>query len=68
MSADGVSFEKIKNEIADLNISDQRRLITEVIPEMWEKACEDQLCFHRLKELVDSHVIRPYEEMHMGGI
>jgi len=68
MSTDGVNLEKIKNQIANLDIDDQRRLITEVLPEVWDRACTDPSCFIKLKELVDSAAWRPYDEMHMGGI
>jgi len=68
MNTNGMNFEEIKNNIVNLDIADQRRLITEVVPEVWEKTCDDPSCFLTLKELVDSHVMRPYEEMHMGGI
>ena len=68
MSTDGMSFEEIKNKIANLDIHDQRRLIREMIPKVWEKACADPSCFLKLKELVDSTAWRPYDEMHMGGI
>jgi len=68
METDGVSFEEIKNRIVNLDIADQRRLITEVIPEVWERACADPSCFLKLKELVDSHTWRQYDKMHMSGI
>ena len=68
MSTDGVNFENIKNQIANLDIDDQRRLITEVLPEVWERACADPSCFLKLKELVDTTAWRHYDEMHMGGI
>ena len=45
MSTDGMSFKEIKNIIVNLDIDDQRRLIKEVIPEEWEKACADPSCF-----------------------
>jgi len=68
MNTNGMNFEEIKNNIVNLDIADQRRLITEVIPEVWERACADPSCFLKLKELVDNHVTQPYDEMHMGGI
>jgi hypothetical protein len=54
-----------------LDANDQKRLITEVVPKIWESACEDPACALKLKELVDlvdMDIVRPYDEMFMGGI
>ncbi len=63
-----MSFEEIKQEIMNLNPIDQKRLITEVVPQMWDKACDDQSCALKIKDCVDEDMVRPYNEMHMGGI
>jgi hypothetical protein len=63
-----MGFEEIKAAIMTMDISDQRRLIMEVVPQMWERACEDPTCALKLKELVDKDIIHPYDEMFMGGI
>jgi hypothetical protein len=63
-----MNFEDIKDAIMDMNASDQKRLIMEVIPLLWESACDDITCALKLKQLVDSHIMRPYEEIFMGGI
>ena len=68
MKTDGVRFEEIRNQILSLDMGGQRRLITEVFPQVWERACTDPSCFLKLKELVDSHTVRQYDQMHMGGI
>jgi hypothetical protein len=63
-----MSFEEIKDAIIDMNAGDQKRLITEVIPLVWKNACDDVSCAVKLKHLVDSEIMRPYDEMLMGGI
>jgi hypothetical protein len=63
-----MSFEEIKDAIIDMNTRDQKRLITEVVPLVWESACDDVSCALKLKRLVDSEIMRPYEEILTGGI
>jgi len=63
-----MGFDEIKAAIMTMDINDQKRLIMEVVPQMWESACEDPACALKLKELVDKDIIRPYDEMFMGGI
>ncbi len=63
-----MSFEEIKDSIINMDIDDQKRLITEVVPQVWGKACDDRSCALKLKELVDKDIVRPYDEMFMGGI
>jgi hypothetical protein len=63
-----MNFEEVKDAIIDMDSSDQKRLITEVIPLVWESACDDMSCALKLKQLVDSEIMRPYDEMFMGGI
>ena len=63
-----MGFEEIKAAIMTMDANDQKRLITEVVPQIWESACEDPACALKLKELVDKDIVRPYDEMFMGGI
>ena len=63
-----MSFEEIKDSIMSLETDDQKRLITEVVPQVWGNACDDPSCALKLKELVDGDIERPYYEMHMYGI
>ncbi|SPF44497.1 conserved hypothetical protein [Syntrophobacter sp. SbD1] len=63
-----MSFEDIKSLIMTLDAGDQKRLITEIVPQVWGKACDDPSCACKLKELVDRDIVRPYDETFMGGI
>ncbi len=63
-----MGFEEIKAEIMNMDANDRRRLIVEVVPQIWESACEDPACALKLKQLVDTDIVRPYDEMFMGGI
>lgn len=63
-----MGFEEIKAEIMNMDANDRKRLIVEVVPQIWESACEDPACALKLKQLVDTDIVRPYDEMFMGGI
>jgi len=63
-----MSFEEIKDSIMNMDTKDQKRLIMEVVPQVWESACDDPSCALMLKKLVDKDIVRPYDEIFMGGI
>ncbi len=63
-----MTFEEIKTAILTLNSEDQKRLITEVIPQIWQKACTDASCLAKMRELVDEETVKGYREQHMDGI
>jgi peroxiredoxin len=63
-----MTYEEIKEAVLKLSDSDQKRLILEVIPQIWPKACTDDTCLNKIRELVDEDAVRAYREQHMGGI
>jgi hypothetical protein len=63
-----MSYEQVKEEIQNWDEGTQKRLIMEVVPEIWRKACTDESCAHEIKGLVDNDIVRPYHQMHMFGI
>jgi hypothetical protein len=63
-----MDYDEIKRSVLSLGADDQRRIITDVVPEIWTRACLDDSCAARIKDLVDRDVARSYEETHMGGI
>lgn len=63
-----MSFEEIRSELLSLNEEDKKRIIMDVVPEIWPSACRDVSCAARLKDLVDSDIVRPELETHMWGI
>lgn len=62
-----MSFEDVKSLIMNLDAGDQKRLIMEVVPQVWGKACDDPSCACKLKELVDRDITSQYDEILMGG-
>ena len=63
-----MTFEEVKAAVMGLSAADQKRLIIEVVPQVWPKACVDESCVTRMKELVDDEMIKKYREQHMDSI
>lgn len=63
-----MTFDEIKNAILNLSDADQKKLITEVIPAIWGKACTDEACVLKMRNLVDEDTIKAYQKEHMNGI
>lgn len=63
-----MTFEDIKTAILGLSSEDQKRLITEIVPQIWQSACADQSCLAKMRELVDEETVKSYREQHMDGI
>ena len=63
-----MTFDEIKNAILTLGNEDQKRLIKEVVPVIWQKACTDDSCLKKMRELVDEETVKGYREQHMDAI
>jgi hypothetical protein len=63
-----MTYEEIKSAVMNLSLKDQQRLIMEVVPEIWPKACADDACVSTVRELVDEAAVKRYREQHMDGI
>lgn len=63
-----MTFEEIKQAILKLSPADQKRLIIEVVPEIWGEACQDDECLIKIRSLVDEDTVKKYREQHMNGI
>jgi len=63
-----MTFEEVKSAVLNLSEADQKRLIIEVVPQIWPKACIDDSCVDKVRELVDDATVKKYKEQHMGGI
>jgi len=63
-----MTFEEIRTAILNLSASEQKRLITDILPQIWPKACTDDVCLMKVRELVDEETVKGYREQHMDGI
>ena len=63
-----MTFDEVKQAVLSLSERDQKRLITEIVPVIWPRACTDDACLDKMRELVDEETIKPYRDKHMGNI
>jgi hypothetical protein len=63
-----MTFYEVKVAVMGLSLDDQKRLITEVVPSIWPKACLDDTCLLKVRELVDEATVKKYRDENMGGI
>lgn len=63
-----MKFEELKAAILDLDHSDQKRLIMEVLTQIMPKVCKDEACLSQIRNFVDEETVRNYREQHMDGI
>lgn len=63
-----MNFEQIKESVLALSGEDQKRLILELVPEIWPMACIDDACIERMRELVDEETVKNYREQHFNTI
>ncbi len=63
-----MTFDEIRTAIVDLSAADQKKIILEIVPQLWPKACVDEACVRRMKTLLDDAVIDKYRAEHMDHI
>ncbi|MGD0398907.1 MAG: hypothetical protein ACLQJ7_06730 [Syntrophobacteraceae bacterium] len=63
-----MTLGEIKSAILGLSEADQTKFITEVVPLVWPKACLDEFCVAKFRELVDEATVKEYREQHFGSI
>jgi len=63
-----MTYDEIKDAILKLSDADQKKLITEVVPKIWEKACTDDSCLLEMRRLVDEDTVKNYRNQRMSGI
>lgn len=63
-----MKFEEIKTAIMNLAESEQRRVVLELLPEIWSNIVGDDACIKLLRKLVDEESVRRYQEEHMDHI
>jgi hypothetical protein len=63
-----MNFDEIKTAIMNLDEREQRRVVLELLPEIWSKIVGDDSCLKLLRKLVDEESVRRYQEEHMDHI
>ena len=63
-----MNFEAIKAAVVTLDASDQRRVVLELLPEIWPQIVGDDSCLKLIRKLVDEASVRRYRQEHLDHI
>jgi hypothetical protein len=63
-----MEFEAIRAAIMKLEAGEQRRLVLELLPEIWPNLVGDEACLKLLRKLLDAATVKEYREEHMDHL
>jgi hypothetical protein len=63
-----MNFEAIKAAVMNLDAGEQRRVVLELLPEIWPQIVGDDACLRLIRNLVDAESVRKYQEEHLDHI
>ena len=63
-----MKFDEIKAAVMNLDEGEQRRVVRELLPEIWPKIVGDDACLKLIRKLVDAESVKRYQEEHMDQI
>lgn len=63
-----MTFEELKTAVLNLDQSEQKRFIVEILSKVMPKVCTDDACLDKIRSFVDEETIRTYRAQHMDGI
>jgi len=63
-----MNFEAIKAAVMDLDAGEQKRVVLELLPEIWPHIVRDEACLKLIRKLVDEESVRKYQEEHLDHI
>ena len=63
-----MTYEEVKSAVLNLDQSQQKTLVMEVLTELLPKVCTDEACLSQIRNFVNEETIRTYREQHMDGI
>ena len=63
-----MTFDEVRTGIMGLSAAEQKKIIIEIVPQLWPTACVDDACVQRMRTLLDDAVIAKYREQHMDSI
>ena len=63
-----MGFEEVKAAVLNLDQSEQKRLLMEVLKEIMPKVCTDDACLDQIRNFVDEETVKTYRQQHMDGI
>jgi hypothetical protein len=63
-----MKFETIKAAVMNLDEGEQRRVVLELLPEIWPNIVGDDSCLSLIRKLLDEESVKRYQEEHMDHI
>ncbi len=63
-----MGFDEIKAAVTSLDDQGKKRVVCELLPEIWPAIVSDDSCLDFLRKLVDEAAVRKYKEEHMDSI
>ena len=63
-----MGYDELKAAVLNLEQSQQKQLVMEVLTQLLPKVCNDEACIDQLRNFVDEETVRGYREQHMDSI
>ena len=63
-----MKFDVIKAAVMNLDAGEQRRVVLELLPEIWPQIVGDDSCLKLIRKLVDAESVKRYQEEHLDHI
>jgi hypothetical protein len=63
-----MKFEEIKAAVMNLDEGEQRRVVLELLPEIWPQIVGDAGCLKLIRKLVDEESVKRYQQEHLDHI
>jgi hypothetical protein len=63
-----MNFEAIKTAVMNFDAGEQRRVVLELLPEIWPQIVGDDACLILIRKLVDEESVRSYQQEHLDHI
>ena len=63
-----MKFDAIKAAVMNLDAGEQRRVVLELLPEIWPAIVGDEACLKLIRKLVDAESVRRYQQEHLDHI
>jgi hypothetical protein len=63
-----MTYQQVKAAVLNLDQSDQKKLLLEVLSEILPAVCKDDVCLNKIRDFVNEETTRAYREQHMDSI
>jgi hypothetical protein len=63
-----MTYQQVKAAVLNLDQSDQKKLLLEVLAEILPAVCKDDVCLNKIRDFVNEETTRAYREQHMDSI